>query len=120
MAEFLVTWETDTEGDDVETPRQAAELARRMQTAPGTVATVFTVLNVATGEATVVDLCDDRADKVRAALTDGQAMELIRSQLSGVAWSPSTLEEIARIVRISGRDVLDASPPGCDFGGVGR
>lgn len=109
MAEFLVTWETDTDDDDVETPREAAEAARRMQTAPGTVAVVFTVLNVATGEATVVDLYDDEPDKTRAALTDWQAMTLIRSQLSGVSWSPDTLDEIARIVRLSGREVLDAS-----------
>lgn len=42
-----------------------------------------------------------------AALTDEQAMELIRSQLSGGGWSADTLQEIARTVRLSGREVLD-------------
>lgn len=45
-----------------------------------------------------------------AALRDDQAMELIRSAMSGLEWSPDTLDTIADIVRLTGREILDSEP----------
>lgn len=43
-----------------------------------------------------------------AALRDDQAMESIRSAMSGVEWSPDTLDAIADIVRLTGREIANS------------
>ncbi len=53
---FTVVWEIDI--DNAETPREAAELARNHQTAPGTSAVVFTVLDE-DGNSHHIDLLDN-------------------------------------------------------------
>lgn len=40
-------------------------------------------------------------------IADERAMDLIQGKLSGVEWSPDTLDEIADIVRATGRFVND-------------
>lgn len=43
-------------------------------------------------------------------ITDERAMQLISGVLSGVEWSPDTLDTVADIVQLTGRDVLDSEP----------
>lgn len=59
MPDYLVTWEIDA--DDMSSPHAAALAARKAQTRRGTIATVFTVQDKATGETVTIDLspaCD--------------------------------------------------------------
>lgn len=56
MAEYQIEWAIDLPAN---TPREAAELARRLQTHPDTTALVFNVFDKSTGEWTVVDLQHD-------------------------------------------------------------
>ena len=44
---------------------------------------------------------------------DGAATALIHRTMNGVAWSADTLDEIARIVRATGREIEDPKPDGC-------
>jgi hypothetical protein len=56
MPDYVVTWEID--GDDAETPYEAASNAWHTMSTPGSEATVF-VVSDAMGMATVVDLAND-------------------------------------------------------------
>jgi hypothetical protein len=60
MTSYVVSWEIDAEADS---PREAAEFARRQQTAPDTWAVVFNVTDIATGETVRVDLLDDEDEE---------------------------------------------------------
>ena len=40
-------------------------------------------------------------------LSDGASWDKIQAQLGGVEWSPDTLDEIAKLVEASGREIRD-------------
>lgn len=49
-------------------------------------------------------------------ISDERAMLLIQGVLSGVEWSPDTLDTIADIVRLTGREIAESEPPfTCDY-----
>lgn len=62
MADYLVTWEIDA--FDADTPMDAALQARAAQIRPGTIATVFTATNKATGASFRIDLEDGTTDRL--------------------------------------------------------
>jgi hypothetical protein len=55
-SDYRVSWEIDAE--DMASPRAAAWFARDAQLREGSIATVFTVTDTATGKVTEVDLSD--------------------------------------------------------------
>lgn len=59
--QYDVQWGIDVEADG---PRDAAERARAAQLAPGSIATCFTVVNKATGEALAVDLSENTVEPI--------------------------------------------------------
>lgn len=56
--EYLVTWEVNVWADS---PRDAAERARAMQTVPKTTAVAFTVADIESDELTEIDLLEEVA-----------------------------------------------------------